>query len=190
MNRETELKFVGPADALVRLRNSPELKRLAGNRRAQTTIQAGVYFDTKEYALRQAGLVLRVRNEGQGFVQTLKSVQRDDLATRMEFKSEVPSSAPDVNAIPESRLRWRVERILDGRLLVPLFEVEVQRTRMLLSPKRGTEIEAAIDTGLIKHMSGNLQLTTPICEFELELLKGNAGELVECARALDRKSVV
>ncbi len=184
MNRETELKFVGPADALVRLRNSPELKRLAGNRRAQTTIQAGVYFDTKEYALRQAGLVLRVRNEGQGFVQTLKSVQRDDLATRMEFKSEVPSSAPDVNAIPESRLRWRVERILDGRLLVPLFEVEVQRTRMLLSPKRGTEIEAAIDTGLIKHMSGNLQLTTPICEFELELLKGNAGELVECARAL------
>lgn len=184
MNRETELKFVGPADALVRLRNSPELKRLAGNRRAQTTIQTGVYFDTKAHALRQAGLVLRVRNEGQIFVQTLKSVQRDDLATRMEFKSDVPTPAADVNAIPESRLRWRVERILDGRPLVPLFEVEVQRTRMLLSPKRGTEIEAAIDTGLIKFVSGDQQITTPICEFELELRKGNAGDLIECAREL------
>ena len=96
MGQETELKFIGTDDALARVRRSLLFRRLSRDRKPQTRALHAIYFDTEDLALREAGYVLRVRNEGEGFVQTLKSANGPDVATRTEIKSNVPSLEPIV----------------------------------------------------------------------------------------------
>jgi inorganic triphosphatase YgiF len=183
MGHETELKFIGPEDALARVRRAPLFRRLSRGRKPQTHAMHGVYFDTDELALRKAGYVLRVRNEGDGFVQTLKSTNGPDVATRTELKARVGSLAPDIEAIPDEKVRRKVAKALKGRELKPVFQVEMRRTKVLLTPRRGTEIEAAVDVGVVRTVDGK-PASAPVSEFELELLKGNANDLVACAKEL------
>jgi inorganic triphosphatase YgiF len=183
MGQETELKFIGPEDALSRLRDSPVLLSLAARRRATTRELKAVYFDTGDFALRDAGVVLRVRDEGQGFVQTVKTIDGPDAATRTEVKSQVAALMPDIDAVDDKRLRRVIEKAARGRALGPVFAVEMQRTTVVLVPKRGTEIEAAFDAGRITTVNG-VQAEVPVCEFELELLSGDSKDLVTCAREL------
>ncbi|MDZ4868688.1 MAG: CYTH and CHAD domain-containing protein [Alphaproteobacteria bacterium] len=184
MGQETELKFIGPDDALARVRRLPLFRRLARNRKPQTRALHAIYFDTDDLALRKAGYVLRVRNEGDGFVQTLKSANGPDVATRTEIKATVASLAPDVGAISDEAVRRRVAKALKKAVLKPQFSVEVRRTKVLLTPKRGTEIEAAFDTGVIRTLGEGRASQAPISELELELLKGSANDLVACAKEL------
>jgi triphosphatase len=183
VGKEIELKFIGPEDAMSRLRDSPVLKRLAARRRASTRALQAVYFDTADFALRKSGIVLRVRDEGNGFLQTVKTIDGPDAATRTEIKSQVAALAPDIGAIGDKHLRRIIEKAAHGRDLNAVFAVEMQRTSVVLVPKRGTEIEAAFDIGCVKDIAaGNAE--APILEFELELLAGDANELVTCAREL------
>lgn len=183
MGQETELKFIGVEDALSRLRELPSLMRMAAGKRASTRELTSIYFDTGDFALRSAGVALRVRDEGQGYVQTVKSIDGPDAATRTEIKSAVKSQAPNLKAIDDKRLRRTIAKALGKQVLKPVFAVEMSRTTVLLVPKRGTKIEAAFDTGRVKTVTGE-QADVPICEFELELLSGEASDLVACAREL------
>jgi triphosphatase len=183
MGQETELKFIGPEEALARVRQKPLFRRLARGRKAQTRALHAIYFDSTAFALRRAGYVLRVRTEDGGYVQTVKSANGPDLATRVEIKVKVASMAPDLDAIPDKAVRRDVKAALDGADLIPAFTVEMRRTSVTLTPKAGTKIEAAFDVGAIK-TAGPKPSSLPLVEFELELLEGDANELVECARAL------
>ncbi|MBL8780385.1 MAG: CYTH and CHAD domain-containing protein [Alphaproteobacteria bacterium] len=183
MGQETELKFIGPEEALARVRQKSLFRRFARGRKAKTRAMHAVYFDTETFALREAGYVLRVRNEDGGFVQTVKSVNGPDLATRVEIKVNVESLAPDLAAIPDKAVRRDLKAALGGGTLAPMFSVEMRRTTVLLTPKRGTSIEAAFDVGAIK-TAGDKPSSLPVVEFELELLAGDANELVACARGL------
>lgn len=184
MGQETELKFIGPEDALTRLRRTPLLSRLARNRPAKTRKLFAVYFDTETHALREAGYVLRVRNEGNGFVQTVKSANGPNVATRTEVKNALSDLSPSIGAIPDKKLRRAVKKAVGKAELTPIFGVDVQRTTLLLTPKRGTEIEAAFDSGAIKTLGAKRSTSVPISEFELELTKGDAKDLIDCGRAL------
>jgi triphosphatase len=182
MGHETELKFIGPEDALARLRRSPVLRRFARNRRAETHKLNAVYFDTADFALRNAGLVLRVRGEGGQFVQTLKSSNGPNVATRTEIKAIVAEPAPDISAIDDEAMRRAVEKAVGKAELKPVFVVDMQRTSVVLTPRRGCEIEAAFDVGSIKTLGDWASSSLPISEFELELLKGTPIDLIACAR--------
>ncbi len=184
MGHETELKFLGPEDALARLRRSPLLRRLAHKRRPQTHKLSAVYFDTDDFALRKAGLVLRVRGEDGGFVQTVKSINGPNVATRTEIKDSVPELSPDIGQIGDKDVRRAIEKVTRKAELKPIFAVEMQRTSVVLTPKRGTEIEAAFDVGEIKTVGDRRGERAPIAEFELELLKGDPIDLIGCAREL------
>lgn len=184
MGQETELKFVGPEDALARLRRAATLRRVARKHTPHTRVLKAVYFDTESHTLREAGFVLRVRNDGKGFVQTIKSVNGANVATRMEIKAEVAEQQPEIAAIPDEALRKRIAKLLKGDELKALFGVEMKRTTILLKPQRGTEIEAAFDVGEIR--CGKARL--PISEFELELVKGDVPALIACARELTADS--
>lgn len=178
MGQETEFKFIGNEDALERLRQSPALQRLAREQPRERTLHA-VYFDTDSAALRKAGIVFRVRTDGKVFVQTIKSAGAN-VATRVEVKAEVESQAPNLRAIPDKGLKKRIAKEIGRAKLKPVFAVDMRRTTLMLSPKRGTEIEAAFDVGTIS--CGETRL--PVCEFELELVKGDARALIACAREL------
>lgn len=184
MHSETELKFVGDEDVIAQLRQSKTLQDMAGNRRARTLNQHAIYFDTPAQDLWNAGYILRVRNESEGYSQTLKRICNDDLATRPEFKSEVSICAPEIDSIPDSKTRWRVAQLLKGKTLAPIFEIVTKRTKLVLAPKKGVEIEAAFDSGTLALCGDDKQTILPINEFELELLKGSVEDLFAAARIL------
>jgi triphosphatase len=183
MGQETELKFIGPEEALARVRQKALFRRLARGRKPQTRALHAIYFDSAGFALRRAGYVLRVRTEDGGYVQTIKSTNGPDLATRVEIKVKVASISPELDAIPDKAVRRDLKAALDGAELVPAFSVEMRRTSVTLTPKAGTKVEAAFDVGAIKTV-GPKPSSLPLVEFELELLEGDAKELVACAQAL------
>jgi len=180
MGYETELKFVGPEDAVARLRGSPALLAYSKVEHARTRALNATYFDTDDLALRKAGYVLRVRDEGGQFVQTVKSVNGKSVATRVEIKSLVRKRRPDIKTIEDDGVRAEIAKLLRRRKLAPIFTTETRRTTIRLVPERDSEIEIAFDSGSIN--CGETKL--PISEVELELLRGRPAALVACARTL------
>lgn len=180
MGYETELKFVGPEEAVARLRTSPVLAGYAKTEHARTRALKATYFDTADLALRKAGYVLRVRDEGGQFVQTVKTVNGASVATRTEVKSVVRKRQPSVKAIGDEDVRDAVEKLLRRSKLAPIFTTETRRTTMRVMPEAESEIEIAFDDGAIT--CGETKL--PINEVELELLRGRPAALAACARTL------
>jgi triphosphatase len=138
------------------------------------------YFDTPDFALRQAGSTLRVRDDGASFVQSLKTVDPGgtDLLARGEWEDPVAENRPDPQATHSgARLPEGV-----GGALHPLFVTEVTRETVEIKPAPGTLIEAAVDTGQIRAIvSGR---TEPISEIELELKSGDPAALYDLALRL------
>src|SRR5271169_1646603 len=114
---------------------------------ARRTLVA-TYFDTPDLALKQAGSILRVRDEGGRFVQTFKTVDFDgaNLLTRGEWQDTVAENRPDPHAPHSGSLL--PERVAGD--LHPLFVTEVVRETVVIEPSPGTRIEVAIDTGEIR----------------------------------------
>src|SRR6476620_12264051 len=92
--REFELKLeFDPAD-LAAIEAHP---LLAGIRLVRQTL-VSVYYDTDTLALHEAGLCLRVRNTGTGYVQTVTSMSgMAELFDRPEWEREVSGPRPDLN---------------------------------------------------------------------------------------------
>ncbi len=180
MGHETELKFVGSEDAVSRLQGSPALRAYSKVEHARTRALKATYFDTDDLALRKAGYVLRVRDEGGQFVQTVKTVNGKSVATRTELKSVLRKRRPDIKAIDDGRVRAEIAELLRRRKLGPIFATETRRTTLRLMPEPDSEIEVAFDSGTIN--CGETRL--PINEVELELLRGRPSALVACARTL------
>ena len=103
MHSETELKFVGDEEVIVQLRQSRVLQDMAGNRRARTVSQHATYFDTADQSLWNAGYILRVRNESDGYSQTLKRLCNDDLATRPSSNRKSVSVRQKLTPFPTAR---------------------------------------------------------------------------------------
>jgi len=140
------------------------------------------YYDTPDRALKRRGLVLRVREQGGRFVQTVKAgdLTGTDILARGEWEDAVDENRPDPRA-PQSGTR--LPRAVTGDLR-PLFVTDVTRTTIEIEPDPATRIEAAIDEGEIRGVSG--EGIEPISEIELELKSGNATSLYDLAlRLLD-----
>jgi inorganic triphosphatase YgiF len=175
---ERELKFaVDPQDL-------PALKRAvaagAQGRPGRSTL-VSTYFDTPDRALNKGKMALRVRKHGRRFVQTVKAEMGGDIAARGEWEDAVGRSDPDL-AAPQSGAR--LQKVLNGAALEPLFTTTVKRTVASLAPLPTTLIEAAIDEGEIRANDGTI--SEPIAELELELKSGESAALYDMAlRLLD-----
>lgn len=176
-SREVELKLeFDPADA-ARIAAHPVLQASLTPPQEQDLIST--YFDTGDFALRKAGVYLRVRNSGGRYVQTVKAAKSaTELLERLEWEREISGTSPDLDAA-------------EGTALAPLLTQEVRRSLRLLFETRirrktyriergGSEIEVAIDRGEI--VAGPRRC--PISELELELKRGGTAELFHLARIL------
>lgn len=170
MPAEVELKFgVSPA-ALRALDTAPWLKRMvSGPAKRQRLVS--VYFDTRDRALREKGLSLRVRRSGDCFTQTVKG--RGTLI-RPEWETEIDDARPQRDAARDTPLQAFTKQW--GRLK-PVFETDVARTAITARSGK-SRIEVAMDRGKVK--TG--QAATPIHEVELELKKGDVSALHRLAR--------
>ena len=76
-----------------------------------------------------------------------------------------------------------LERLLDGRDLLPLCGAEFTRNTAVVRFEDGSEAELALDTGIL---SGNGRIAT-LRELELELLSGSEEQMLEFAQDLTHR---
>ncbi|MGF1454007.1 MAG: CHAD domain-containing protein [Alphaproteobacteria bacterium] len=135
------------------------------------------YFDTGDFAFRRRGFGFRLREAGGQVVQTVKTAgtAHSVLKDRMEFDAFLPPGAclPDPSLVPEPALRDAIQAQLDVKPLRCLFETRINRRRAHVILADGTHLEAALDQGQI--VAGCR--TMPVCDLELELLRGTPADL-------------
>jgi inorganic triphosphatase YgiF len=173
--REFELKLeFDPAD-LAAIEAHP---LLAGIRLDRKTL-ISVYYDTDSLALQEAGLCLRVRDTGNGYVQTIKGMNgAAELFDRPEWEHEVDGPRPDLELAAGTPL----EPLLkggNGESLRPLFETRIERGVYHVA-SGGSDIEVAVDRGAIE----TRERQAPVHEVELELKRGDPAELFRLAQSL------
>jgi len=195
--QEIELKFQIPAHALEALR--AEVSALSGGQAAPQKLQAA-YFDTPDRKLARARAALRVRQEDDDWVQTLKAAGAHAM-TRLEDNQPVPAFTPDQAIRPDlSRhqdeavrqalmrdLGWQPDGDPTGAQtgLVQLYRTDMLRQRAHVNspeadPILSGQLEIALDTGRITAA----HLHVPVRELEVELLNGHAQAVLDCARGL------
>jgi len=176
---EIELKLRVAPDAIRRLAGHRLLK---GSGRPVTRRLQSIYYDTPALDLLRQGIALRVRKEGNVWVQTVKggSTVRAGLHERAESEAQVAGPDPDLDRIVDKAFAAVLQRPRIRDELRPVFVTDFRRSRRMLEPGGGTTIEASIDHGVIR--SG--EQVEPLAELELELKSGDRAQLYELALRL------
>jgi len=141
-----------------------------------------VYFDTDKQKLRKNGLSLRVRSINGHSVQTIKKRGRRSvgLFERNEWECDVADGQLDLNTARDTALEPILNKKL-SRNLKPVFKTRVQRWVYPVR-ERDSEIELTLDKGTVEGAGHS----SPLCEIELELKRGEVADLFELARALGK----
>ena len=183
MQKETEIKLRVSRETLIALREHPLLKKRnkSGWEKRELFNQ---YFDTPSRELAQAKVALRIRRDGDEFIQTLKTRGQSiaGLSERNEYdwalsKAKLDPKKLDGDCWPASLAT------LDKKQLSAIFSTDFVRERAEIAWGRGKAkvvIEAALDLGKViagKH-------SEEICELELELRQGEPSALLELAAEL------
>jgi len=174
---EIELKLAFDADDGRRILTHPVLDTVTAPPKVRELLS--IYYDTSAGHLREAGVFLRVRSSGDGYVQTIKSAKSEaEILERQEWERVVSTHEPDLDAAT-------------GTTLAPLLTPEVRadlkprfhtrfRRRTYQIKRGGAEIELAVDEG---EATAGVR-AAPISELELELKRGDKSALFSLAKEL------
>jgi len=178
--QELELKLELTPGDLQRVKGHPALRGLAVGEPTTRTLRS-IYFDTPDHRLRAAGISLRARWDGAGWLQTVKSgtVVTNGVSQPVEIETTVPEPKPDLGAISDNHLRRRIARLTRGSLLEAAFETIVTRTARQLHTN-SSDLELALDEGVVRTSTAK----SALCEAELELKAGTAEALLTIATEL------
>ena len=178
--KEIEIKLALSPEAARKLLASRRYRHLAAgppiHRQLVTT-----YFDTPRHVLRKAGIALRVRDDGECRVQTVK-LAADGMAgltSRTELSTPVSGDRPELGPLREGGVVPALARRRDADLK-PVFTTRLERTALRLKT-RHAQVELAIDQGVIQAYTNSGLREEAICEAEFELLSGNATALFDLA---------
>ena len=183
MVKETEIKLRASRATLAALREHPLLKKRnkSGWQRCELFNQ---YYDTAERDLARARVALRLRRDGEQYIQTLKSRGQSvaGLSERNEWDWYLDKGKLDLKKLTDEC--WPAELAgLDKKALKPIFTTDFVRDKAEIAWGRGKAkvvIEAALDLG--KVIAGKQE--EEICELELELREGEPAALLELAAEL------
>ena len=197
---EFELKFEISAQSL------PKIVAAFHAKHAQLQLLQACYFDTKDGALAKNGLTLRMRKEGNEWVQTAKGLTSNALE-RLEHNVEVGSLStnamdtivtgskassfklsshmPSINVLrhADEKIGKLIIKVLNIKpnkpvpALIPIYETDVQRLKITVK-QAGSFIEIALDQGMV--ISGGR--SAALCELEIELKEGKPEHAAALAR--------
>lgn len=182
---EIELKYaINSKEIAQQIWEDEDLKKIEEHDTRETLFMKATYFDTVDYDLCKNDLAYRIRCEGDKLVATLKWGGRNDgaLHTREEINIPVSNTSPNPVTFEESEIGKDLIRILNGKPLHPIMNMQIERRRFRLDTK-DTIMEVAIDSGQIVTEKSS----SPICEVEIELFSGEHGPLLEVGRKLIAK---
>jgi inorganic triphosphatase YgiF len=109
------------------------------------------------------------------------------VSQRHEYECKVASPQPDLDSIPDTEVRERIQALVDGQEIQPVIETDILRTTRHVKSPAGDEIELAVDRGQIRTLV-NGHAALPVSELELELKQGTTVALFDVARRLSRKA--
>ncbi|MDM7858698.1 inorganic triphosphatase [Thiopseudomonas acetoxidans] len=183
MAKETEIKLRVSPETLAALRDSS----LIESRRCQPWQQRNLlncYFDTAEFSLAGAQVALRIRQDGEQLIQTLKTrgASVAGLSERNEWDWYLTENNLDVEKLTDDCWPETLKE-LDKQTLSGIFHTDFTRELVELCWQyEGEEarVELALDFGVVRT---SVQ-TEEICEMELELRQGQPEALLELAQEL------
>ena len=176
---EVELTLSGDHAALDRgWREAVPAGKDSASQRLRST-----YFDTGDFRLRRRGFTLRIREEGDRLVQTLKSDEPSGAGAvlrRNEWSRPVETPVPSLPVASDSAIREAVGPLRPAEL-TPAFSTDIMRRTALVevaAPDHGKAVvELALDSGEIRARNRS----DPVSELELELVEGPASALYDLA---------
>jgi triphosphatase len=180
MALETELKLlINERDAVA----LAKLNCLKGSEFVGTQTLLNVYFDTLDLQLTQHKVALRIRKQGNRWIQTVKTRGKsvNGLHQRGEWEWDLPENALDFSKLNEAQ--WpealKPEALADE--IMPIFTTDFERSTWNVQ-KGDALIELVLDQGEVsyedKHSTENVY-KDPILELELELKKGSVEALLD-----------
>lgn len=182
MAQEIELKFIVENDSVDALKN--HLHQLSGEHHEPVQL-LNIYYETQDFWLRRHDMGLRIRGVDGRYEMTMKIAGRvvGGLHQRPEYNIDISQPQLELARFPTEV--WPEGELPESLTsdLQPLFSTDFWREKWLVN-EGNSRIEIALDRGEVK--AGEFQ--EPICELELELLEGNAGDLLKLARKLVTQS--
>lgn len=175
---EIEFKFNIPPKRLAAV-------KAAARRGVSSTLRLEArYFDTADKALSSRGIALRLRKEGEQWVQTVKAMgdgplDREEHNATVDTPSALARPALHGGTKAGERLRDALD-CADGPLQ-ETYRTEIDRVTRDLA-FRGGVVELAFDLGrIVAHGGTPEEKQAAVCELELELKEGSVAGLVEVA---------
>lgn len=185
-NTEIELKLALVKGSLTQAR------RAIGDVHLDETAMEDVYFDTPDATLRRRGLVLRLRRDGDRWLQTLKAASSGHgvVPVRGEWEVALPARkcppALDLERFEITPLRVLLRAGLQADTLVPVFRTRISRQRGMLV-HGNSEIEVALDRGELRARLEGRKRRQSVAEVELELKSGLPQDLLDVGIALVKR---
>ena len=178
MAQEIELKFIVEKDSADALRQ--HLNTLSGEHHEPVQL-LNIYYETPDNWLRNHDMGLRIRGANGRYEMTMKIAGRvvGGLHQRPEYNIDISKPELELDRFPAEV--WP-EGTLPATLSAeaqPLFSTDFWREKWLVTEGK-SRIEIAFDRGESK--AGEEQ--EPICELELELLEGDASDVLKLAHKL------
>ena len=190
--QEIELKFLVPESRLKGLLRQAQVKS------SEVTQLAAHYYDTPDQQLAQAGIGLRIRQEGDAWVQTIKA-GGDGIAARLEHNAVLDNKQvqamldnnalmPDLTiykntSVAPALAEFKLKKL--AKKLIRLYVTDVERTTRLLvddsDDEANNHIEMAYDYGEVIHGNDDSQRDA-IQEIEFELISGDIDFLFATAK--------
>ena len=176
MDQEIEIKLALEAEHASSVWQA--LKRFAHGKPVTHELFSA-YYDTPDCLLQSNGVALRLRRDGQRWIQTIKSAgtASGGLHRRFEHETEVAIQLPSFPAIAQAGFGELIANRHTRDALGVAFTTAFSRSSTLIALDGGNIVEVSLDRGSIA--AGERR--EPICEIELELKAGKAAALFELA---------
>ena len=185
--QEVELKFLVPASRVKGMMRQVDVKA------AKHTPMRAHYFDTPDQQLAQSGIGLRIRQEGDTWVQTIKAGGAGVIARtehnavldseQIEAMIDADTLAPNLKMYKHTDIAPALAPFKRKKLekaLVRQYVTDIERITRVLKDGHSS-IEVAYDTGNIIHGQED-QKRSEIKEIEFELLSGTPAYLFATAK--------
>jgi inorganic triphosphatase YgiF len=173
---EIEMKLRVDPEKVAKFRGSRRWRELEPVRRHALH---SVYFDTSDWQLRDHGISLLTRSNGNGVIQTVKLTKAPaETVARREWEALIPDPIPDPSLIIDPALPEAFRKLTSADLY-PVFDVDLKRETRRAASERA-QIEVSVDQGAV--IAG--QSREQVHEIELALLSGERDELFAQLRLL------
>lgn len=181
MGMELEYKLAVPSAALLEQVLSDKQVAAVRTENFRMYDMATTYYDTPERALKSLQWTLRLRQENNAPVATLKTPAVDRV--RGEWSCEAASIQAAIPLLLAQGAPAQLQALTADKPLIPVCAARFNRRAADLQFADGTVCELAGDIGIL--MGGQKQ--ADLCEVELEWKSGNADTVQAFAAELTRR---